>query len=90
MKELFAVLLVCLAVLIPSLTFAEDGNKFDFLCQHNRPEAHIGGPSCLNGSLAESRQKIVKEFGVDKFGAPLFFPNSDAWNEVRKNQVESF
>jgi tungstate transport system substrate-binding protein len=30
-------------------------------------------------------QKIVRDFGKDKYGSPLFFPNSDAWNEARKN-----
>lgn len=28
-------------------------------------------------------QKIVKEFGVEKYGSPLFFPNSKEWNEFR-------
>jgi len=29
-------------------------------------------------------QKIVKEFGVEKYGSPLFFPNSKEWNAVHK------
>ncbi len=28
-------------------------------------------------------QTIIRDFGKDKYGAPLFFPNSDAW---RKSQ----
>lgn len=26
-------------------------------------------------------QKIVRDFGKDKYGSPLFFPNSDAWKK---------
>jgi tungstate transport system substrate-binding protein len=26
-------------------------------------------------------QKIVRDFGKDKYGSPLFFPNSDAWRK---------
>ncbi len=29
-------------------------------------------------------QKIVKKFGVEKYGSPLFFPNSRDWKEVQK------
>jgi tungstate transport system substrate-binding protein len=29
-------------------------------------------------------QKIVQEFGVEKYGSPLFFPNSREWNEAHK------
>jgi tungstate transport system substrate-binding protein len=28
-------------------------------------------------------QKIVEEFGKDKYGSPLFFPNSKAWRETK-------
>ena len=28
-------------------------------------------------------QKIVEEFGKDKYGSPLFFPNSKEWRETR-------
>jgi tungstate transport system substrate-binding protein len=31
----------------------------------------------------EKGQAIIRDFGKDKYGAPLFFPNSDAW---RKSQ----
>ena len=31
----------------------------------------------------EKGQLIIRDFGKDKYGAPLFFPNSDAW---RKSQ----
>ena len=31
----------------------------------------------------EKGQTIIRDFGKDKYGAPLFFPNSDAW---RKSQ----
>ncbi len=26
-------------------------------------------------------QKIIRDFGKDKYGAPMFFPNSDAWRK---------
>jgi tungstate transport system substrate-binding protein len=29
-------------------------------------------------------QKIVQEFGVDKYGSPLFFPNSNEWKAAQK------
>ena len=29
-------------------------------------------------------QKIVEEFGKDKYGSPLFFPNSKEWREAKK------
>lgn len=32
----------------------------------------------------EKGQKIVKEFGKEKYGNPLFFPNSDAWKKSLK------
>ena len=32
---------------------------------------------------AGKRATIIRDFGKDKYGAPLFFPNSDAW---RKSQ----
>ena len=28
-------------------------------------------------------QKIVEEFGKDKYGSPLFFPNSKEWREAK-------
>ena len=28
-------------------------------------------------------QKIVRDFGKDKYGSPLFFPNSDAWKKQK-------
>jgi len=30
-------------------------------------------------TLPEKGQKIIRDFGKDKFGAPLFFPNSKEW-----------
>jgi tungstate transport system substrate-binding protein len=29
-------------------------------------------------------QKIVRDFGKDKYGSPLFFPNSDAWKKQQQ------
>lgn len=34
----------------------------------------------------EKGQKIVQQFGKDKYGSPLFFPNSDAWQKALKKQ----
>jgi len=31
----------------------------------------------------EKGQKIIVEFGVDKYGSPLFFPNSTAWQALQ-------
>ena len=31
--------------------------------------------------VSEKAQILIRDFGVDKYGAPLFFPNSDAWNK---------
>jgi tungstate transport system substrate-binding protein len=30
-------------------------------------------------------QKIVAEFGKDRFGAALFFPDSREWNQLQKH-----
>jgi tungstate transport system substrate-binding protein len=32
-------------------------------------------------------QLIVRDFGKDTYGQPLFFPNSDAWKEARKKEA---
>jgi tungstate transport system substrate-binding protein len=32
----------------------------------------------------EKGQLIIREFGKDKYGAPLFFPNSDAWRKSQR------
>jgi tungstate transport system substrate-binding protein len=29
--------------------------------------------------VSEEAQRIIQAFGVDRYGAPLFFPNSDLW-----------
>ncbi len=34
-------------------------------------------------TLPAKGQKIIKEFGVEKYGSPLFFPNSKEWKEKR-------
>jgi tungstate transport system substrate-binding protein len=34
----------------------------------------------------EKGQKIIRDFGKDKYGNPLFFPNSDAWNKLYKTK----
>ena len=31
-------------------------------------------------------QKIILDFGKDKYGSPLFFPNSDAWRKVQMSK----
>jgi tungstate transport system substrate-binding protein len=31
----------------------------------------------------EKGQLIIRDFGKDKYGAPLFFPNSDAWRKAQ-------
>jgi tungstate transport system substrate-binding protein len=31
----------------------------------------------------EKGQKIIKDFGKDKYGSPLFFPNSKEWRRLR-------
>lgn len=34
----------------------------------------------------EKGQKIIRDFGKDKYGAPLFFPNSDEWKKVQSGK----
>jgi len=29
-------------------------------------------------------QKIIRDFGKDKYGSPLFFPNSKEWREKQR------
>jgi tungstate transport system substrate-binding protein len=31
----------------------------------------------------EKGQKIISDFGKDKYGSPLFFPNSKEWRETQ-------
>ena len=31
----------------------------------------------------EKGQKIIRDFGKDKYGAPLFFPNSKEWRQAQ-------
>jgi tungstate transport system substrate-binding protein len=31
----------------------------------------------------EKGQKIIRDFGKDKYGSPLFFPNSKEWRSLR-------
>lgn len=40
-----------------------------------------GALAFLNFMIAPSTQKIIGQFGVDKFGAPLFFPDADKTDE---------
>jgi tungstate transport system substrate-binding protein len=35
---------------------------------------------------AEKGQKIIRDFGKDKFGSPLFFPNSKEWREAQEGK----
>jgi tungstate transport system substrate-binding protein len=34
-------------------------------------------------TAADKGQKIIKDFGKDKYGSPLFFPNSQAWRSAQ-------
>ena len=31
----------------------------------------------------EKGQKIIRDFGKDKYGSPLFFPNSKEWRSLQ-------
>jgi tungstate transport system substrate-binding protein len=34
----------------------------------------------------EKGQRIIRDFGKDKYGSPLFFPNSDAWKKSQSSK----
>jgi tungstate transport system substrate-binding protein len=34
--------------------------------------------------VSEEAQRLIQRFGVDRYGAPLFFPNSDAWRKAQR------
>jgi len=34
----------------------------------------------------EKGQMIIRDFGKDKYGSPLFFPNSDAWKKIQMSK----
>ncbi len=34
----------------------------------------------------EKGQKIIKNFGIDKYGSPMFFPNSKEWKQANKSK----
>lgn len=47
------------------------------------PKVNAAGAKDFQSWLvSEEAQKIVKDFGVDKYGEPLFFPNSDEWKKA--------
>jgi tungstate transport system substrate-binding protein len=31
--------------------------------------------------VSDEAQQLIKAFGVDRYGEPLFFPNADAWRK---------
>ena len=33
--------------------------------------------------VSDEAQRIIQGFGVERYGAPLFFPNADAWRTKR-------
>jgi hypothetical protein len=33
--------------------------------------------------VSDEAQRIIQTFGVERYGAPLFFPNADAWRAKR-------
>ena len=44
--------------------------------KHNHPINTEGAAAFVEFMLAEETQRIISEFGVDRFGQPLFFPNA--------------
>jgi len=34
-------------------------------------------------TAVDKGQAIIRDFGKEKFGAPLFFPNSDEWKKAQ-------
>jgi tungstate transport system substrate-binding protein len=34
-------------------------------------------------TFPEKGQKIIRDFGKDKYGSPLFFPNSKEWRSLQ-------
>ena len=44
--------------------------------KHNHPINTEGAAAFVEFMLAEETQRIIGEFGVDRFGEPLFFPNA--------------
>ena len=53
------------------------------------PRANYGDVMILIKWLTspEKGQKIIRDFGIDKYGSPLFFPNSKEWksSQTKKN-----
>jgi len=37
-------------------------------------------------TAADKGQLIIRDFGKDKYGAPMFFPNSRDWQQAQKNK----
>ena len=49
------------------------------------PQAkHKEALAFLNWLVEDEAQEIIKNFQVEKYGEPLFFPNSDLWNAKNK------
>jgi tungstate transport system substrate-binding protein len=44
-----------------------------------------GAKAFADWLVADEAQTLIKSFGVDKYGEPLFFPNSDEWKKAHPN-----
>ncbi|MFA5026748.1 MAG: substrate-binding domain-containing protein [Candidatus Methylomirabilota bacterium] len=50
------------------------------------PKANTAGAKAfVDWLVSDEAQRLIQRFGVDKFGAPLFFPNSDEWRKRHSN-----
>ena len=57
--------------------------------RHGHDEGRVlrpGGAGDPRGSAADKGQAIIRDFGKEKFGAPLFFPNSDEWKQAQSGK----
>jgi tungstate transport system substrate-binding protein len=39
----------------------------------------------VNWLVSEDAQRLIQSFGVDRYGEPLFFPNSQEWRRTRRS-----
>jgi ABC-type tungstate transport system permease subunit len=52
-----------------------------FVTRGDNSGTHVKESSFADWLVSDEAQDIIKQFGVDRYGAALFFPNSDQWRQ---------
>jgi tungstate transport system substrate-binding protein len=55
-----------------------------FVTRGDNSGTHVKESSFADWLVSDEAQDIIKQFGVDRYGAALFFPNSDQWRQKHR------